>query len=587
MSESSGHHHTDYGLHIGPTDSSENRSSSPQSSSAQDQFIDGHPTASLNRQLPGFVRTFSQSSSRHGQFEAETTPNVAYIARTSSQHSHSNGHQRTNVAQAAPSEEGHNTVGKALSLVQKTCGPKPDIKEQGSSAHKALKDVYPSNQTNREESPSVQEQTMARVLTSASVSVYPVQPIDERYENLLFDANKIDDDLFSSEFDDRIADLPSSLGSMSGPTIANLAIDEVEERDNERTIEDRYKSIKLQSKPLGHEVHADYFGDSIEGEEALFPPAPSRISYPSRSSTPEYRAFGATRLFPTNPDPPSGNTTDENLPTQVSSSAAFHRHPSYRFKEPIRPSRTAYPSPLRHQSLGRTATTRTTRTQVDKPVHVWDSRRKHWLPIVPWNKLRERPAHGEATQGDNNFFSNLMNSVAPSHWAFHGIQAAVWLALVIYFFWRVSQVKDAVAFDCYELKAQLVHLFGNSTLCGLNGIPTSSAFGVAEHEVPKDIAIPEEFHGVLKEHCILRPVHSAIVLASSFEVWFLAMMVACGITFLLESLALAQLRQWLVKSGPTGHVTLAVRLGVRSAAVGIACILIAGPAWAMKGGWSL
>lgn len=183
-----------------------------------------------------------------------------------------------------------------------------------------------------------------------------------------------------------------------------------------------------------------------------------------------------------------------------------------------------------------------------------------------------------------------MNDVPPVPLAFYAIHAIIWSTLVGYFFWRVSRVKDTVAFDCSELEAQLLHLAGNSTLFSSSETPgrtTLNATAVqTEVSNASAIGIPEQFRGMLKGHCVLRPVHPTIVLASSFEIWFVAMMAACGITYWLETLMLLQFRSLFERSGPTSWVTLGFRIGVRVGAVGIVCLLIAGPAWAMKGGVS-
>lgn len=547
--------------------SSEARSSSPQSSSGQDQFFDGQPTASLNRQPPGFVRTFSQSGLQRGQFEAGTAPNAAYIARTSSQPSQGirHGHQPMSAAQETSGEGRDVTVGQGPSMTQETPNLDPDIKEARDMAHKAFDQVFVGAPVPVREPPhrggvgrastsagiiwNAQRQHTARLLASISVPARPVRPIDEPHEDQLHHSNKKKDPSLSP-----------------------------------------HDNTQLQSHTQKLKDEGDYFGDTIAGEEALFPPAPPQNSFRSRSPTPEYRIPGAMRLYPTNPDPPSRNATDENLPIRLSSSSTFQRHPSYLTREPIQPAHTAYPSPLRHPNLGRTAASRAHRAQAEKPYHEWDSRRKHRLPDLPWNITPKRSADGEATQEDGTYSEDSTNDVAPVPLAFYAIHAIIWSSLVGYFFWRVSQVKDTVAFDCSELEAQLLHLAGNSTLFSSSETPgrtTLNATAVqTEVSDASAIGIPEQFRGMLKGHCVLRPVHPTIVLASSFEIWFVAMMAACGITYWLETLMLLQFRSLFERSGPTSWVTLGFRIGVRVGAVGIVCLLIAGPAWAMKGGVS-
>ncbi|KAL5428952.1 hypothetical protein PMIN06_008791 [Paraphaeosphaeria minitans] len=65
-----------------PFEASESESSR-NSRPNHEQFINGQPAASLNGQHPSIVSTF-RSNTRNGQYEAETTPNIAYIERTSS-----------------------------------------------------------------------------------------------------------------------------------------------------------------------------------------------------------------------------------------------------------------------------------------------------------------------------------------------------------------------------------------------------------------------------------------------------------------------------------------------------------------------
>ncbi|KAJ4344761.1 uncharacterized protein N0V89_012505 [Didymosphaeria variabile] len=173
----------------------------------------------------------------------------------------------------------------------------------------------------------------------------------------------------------------------------------------------------------------------------------------------------------------------------------------------------------------------------DPPV-VRDTRPQRRPVSHPPSRYR-RQAEAEENHGDENFATNFLQDNPPSHWALYFIQGFVWLALTIYFFWRVSTLPNTVAFECYELKVQLLHLGENMTLPLSNSTAANATFANGTNSsltnislaTPSDphlertnassIHIPKEFHSTLKSHCILQPVNPAVVLSSYFEDLFI------------------------------------------------------------------
>lgn len=497
------------------TDSPTQSSSQEGNKSYHDQFFDGRPTASLNSQQPGIIRTFSRSSSHHGQYDAETTPNVAYIERTAS----------------IASRDARRRLQIAISeraMLDETEGNEP---RSDSSTHHA---------------PDA---------TSEPAVDRGVDNMKRRVSRVSFLSDNVDQDLL--------------------PQDTSVTVEEVDQTDERNLPRMEGTNVELE------EYRVDYFGDSIEGEEALIPPFPPRITFRTRSPTSETGVDEAVTLFPTNPDPPSISSTQDYMPISPLPAPAMmvHRHPSYRYREPVQPATSTYPSPLRNQ--------------VQKPsqARTWTKRRRNFpvdlrkanhgeQPALETNPVRETPT------------GNPPNEAVSSHWRLYGIQAIIWFALAGYFFWRVSRIRNVVAFDCYELKLQLLSLgnltlsTGNTTIGSVTRVhANNTVLAAIEDEKPaSSIVIPKEFHARLKSHCVLQPVNRAVVLASHFEIWFCGMAVACGLAHLTYTLVLSQLRKWL-GSRPKGKRALGVKVATQLITTGIASLFVAGIAWAMKNGW--
>ncbi|KAF1973996.1 hypothetical protein BU23DRAFT_598598 [Bimuria novae-zelandiae CBS 107.79] len=594
-------HHTISNSQYERTSACGTLSSSQQSNFDQDQFIDGQPTATLNNQRPGLVRTFSVSSSQHGQYDVNTTPNIAFMVRAASIASQGARRrlQSMHGSREASVEEGSVDVeSTALNVAQSVDSTiEPHVEGIPSSLLRPHQTPYPmAEPTAHRDTADVEE--LARKQEESRGWLSP-----ETHDRI-GTSSPVHRDLAANE---------PCLEYVSELTSTTVRVKEVDGRDEEGLCKAEDKAVRLQTaSPRRQGIRSqDFLGDSVDREEALIPPFQPRSSFHSRSSTPEIGGARTERLIAMNPDPPSASDTQDDLPLQaipleLISLEPTSRHSTDRCRGDGQPVTASHPSPLRHQ---RTSSTRTNRAEEHRhpppKTHNWDSRRNPVFPLGCWTTAHDRAEEAEANPVGEAFFANLLHDTAPSHWALYSIQGLIWLALTSYFFARVSQIENTVAFDCHELKIQFLNLGANITSSG-NFTIGNAQYTKSNTEVPiycanrtslgatpksqrrdaSSIVIPKEYHDTVKGHCVLHPVNRAVVLGTHFEILLILPLVACGLAYLLEVLAFSQMRPWLVKSGRDRKRTVVVRIGVRAVAAGLASTLLVTSAWAIKGGWS-
>lgn len=598
-----------------PSESELSRQNNPD----QEQFINGQPTASLNGQHPSIVRTFSRST-RIGQYEAETTPNIAYIERTSSigtasLRSHgaetrlqvadrlnvegrmdAGRSSKSNPLQSAYSDVIHPTFSRSTqtsSLLHERCTmSEPGSVRQSGNFERLLqqREAIPapfipdtSFQNGRGQQPSI-----AQVLAAASENEF------------LSEANCAHSDVgLGPNTHPRRRPAPYDARSRfsrleGGRLMTRSMVDGVDDRGGD-VVEWLQRNVQ-DHEPIAEE--GDYFGDSIAGEEDLSPPVSPRDTYRTRSSTPEIDTAVAARLVAANPDPPRDSTTKDDLPPRTLPLGIAQPEPSYRSRRPIEPISTSYPNPLRPQSSASKGEVKES-TPPSVPPLGRASRKARYFPTIQWKYNRDRRDGGE-DQGGEDAVTSSLHSTAPSHWAFYIIQGFIWLALSVYLFWRVSKLEKTVSFDCYDLKMNLLHLVNenvtlpliNSTASNITSVGDSKysptypiLYTLADkYKNASSVIIPQEFHAKLKANCILEPVNPAIVLASYFEVLFIMTLVTCGLAHMLQLLVLQQLRSLMQKSGALGTRTLVIRVAVHVIVAGLASFGVVGAVWGIKGG---
>ncbi|OAG00611.1 uncharacterized protein CC84DRAFT_316306 [Paraphaeosphaeria sporulosa] len=562
-----------------PSEASESELSR-QGHPGQEQFINGQPTASLNGQHPSILRTF-RFSTQNGQYEAETTPNIAYIERTSSLGTNSlRSHDAT---LTYPSYLERYTMSEPRSTQRSFDLER--LRQQRESTRVPLI----SDTSNR--SDCYQEQrSIAQVLPAVSEKDF-CSEATRGHSDAGTHAN--------TPPGRRPISYPSRYRRVGSRTLMTRSpVKGVNDRG--RNVVDWVQTSRQDYGPIVEDD--DYFGDSIAGQGRLCPPIPARSPYRTRSSTPELRTARAVRLFAANPDPPSGSTTEDDLPLRPSSLGITRPEPSYRSRRPIEPRSDLYPSPLRPQTIKRQASgisQRKAKEPNETPVQAHPSRasrRVRFFPTIHWKYNRDR----QDAQEDEDLTTNILHNTASSHWAFNIVQGFVWLGLVVYLFWRISTLGKTVSFDCYDLKMKLLHLVGeNITLPLVNSTASNSTFAngtmyppanatfytLAErHTNASAVVIPPDFRAKVRSHCILEPVNPAVVLASHFEVLFLMMLVSCGLAHVLQLLVLQQVRTRMRKSGALGARTLMIRVAVQIFPAGFAILGVLGTAWGIRGG---
>lgn len=394
-----------------------------------------------------------------------------------------------------------------------------------------------------------------------------------------------------------VSDKPSRVGSSFSehPEIDSTVENAGRETDASPKERDNKKATEVASSCELESQKEDFFGDCIEGEEALLRPTPTCGPLDSRTPTPELGSQKSMERLATDPDRGDRSDTRSNTPSRPLPSHLHSPplHPLYRCEGPPQPTVT-YPRvwqlhTLNHPPKRKAGEPRTEKQdQIPAPAQNPDPHQPKSLSLVSWLPLPERTSDPKPTNPNKIFLRSLLNGTASSHWSFYIIQILLWSALTAYFFYHVSHTPTVLAFDCYELKVQLLHLFANATLSRPDAssppanATSSSALQVTIPQNASSIPIPEAFRAALGDHCILHPVHRTVMLASSYGIVFVGMLAACGIAYLLEALVLTQFRGSLVRSGERGRGTLVVRLGVRGITAGVACSVVAGSAWAVK-----
>ncbi|KAF2266253.1 hypothetical protein CC78DRAFT_152426 [Lojkania enalia] len=182
------------------------------------------------------------------------------------------------------------------------------------------------------------------------------------------------------------------------------------------------------------------------------------------------------------------------------------------------------------------------------------------------------PSNSPLHVHDRDFLLKLEHDMAPSPWQLRILQLAIWTVILVFFILQPVTNHNRLAFDCYELKANLHLLLQNGTDIATNATLSDANF------MPSDVIIPPAYikdGRVNGSICLLHPLISEVVIFNSFKSRFIIGAMCVGAASLLKDLTFMIFAKIMNASGPYGTRTLFIRTatGVLTAIAGSALIM--------------
>ncbi|KAF2003515.1 hypothetical protein P154DRAFT_573114 [Amniculicola lignicola CBS 123094] len=201
--------------------------------------------------------------------------------------------------------------------------------------------------------------------------------------------------------------------------------------------------------------------------------------------------------------------------------------------------------------------------------------------------MRKRPEQDTLGKA---FLVKLDHDVAPVHWLLRVSQFVIWTGIFVAFMYFPVTSTRKLAFDCYELKAQVLHTLqqmasaansdsGSESEPNFNSSVMSFLPSNLNETLPSDIEIPPQYllNGRPNSTvCILTPLVVDTVLFDSFQGRLLVGVMCCGVANLAYTIIMMSMGRVLRKSGAYGTKTLVVRVGGELAAAAIGSVSVMG-----------
>ncbi|KAF2710361.1 hypothetical protein K504DRAFT_501633 [Pleomassaria siparia CBS 279.74] len=190
--------------------------------------------------------------------------------------------------------------------------------------------------------------------------------------------------------------------------------------------------------------------------------------------------------------------------------------------------------------------------------------KKYW-PARFYAFFSTQPSSAEPNEHGDPFLLKLEHDIAPVHWLLRTLQFVVWLGIFGVYMWQAWKPHRKLAFDCFELKSQMIQEAPPSNGTVLRNVPS----GI---EIPPEFVVNHQINGTL---CLLTPLVAETALFDNFRARWIIGTMCVGIANLVQVLLMMTLRRVLKRSGAYGSWTLAIRVfgGLLGAMVGSAIVM--------------